>query len=95
MRGSRKRHWADEPNLHVFAMCTRRRPMQKIVRIGNSCAVRLPVSLLEAAGLKEGAAVALRLLDSGDIRLRPQRGRLTAGEYVEPPPPSPLPRAKW
>lgn len=45
--------------------------MQKLTRWGNSCGVRIPASILQAAGLKPGAFVHIRLMDSGDVRLRP------------------------
>lgn len=43
----------------------------RLCRWGNSTGLRIPKVVLEAAGLKPGRAVALRLLDNGDIRLRP------------------------
>ncbi|TWO73260.1 AbrB/MazE/SpoVT family DNA-binding domain-containing protein [Caenimonas sedimenti] len=58
--------------------------MQRISRWGNSLALRLPSAVLEAAGLQEGSMVSVRLLDSGDLRLRPHRGRKPAGDYAAP-----------
>ena len=43
----------------------------RLCRWGNSTGLRLPQSLLEAAGLAAGGYVSLRLLDNGDIRVRP------------------------
>ena len=45
--------------------------MQKVTRWGNSCGVRIPAAILQAAGLKPGDHVHIRLMDSGDLRLRP------------------------
>lgn len=57
--------------------------MQRITRWGNSAGVRLSAYLLREAGLSPGDYVAVRLLDSGDIRLRPFRNRKTAELIVE------------
>lgn len=43
----------------------------RLCRWGNSTGLRIPKVVLEAAGLKPGRAVTLRLLDNGDIRMRP------------------------
>ena len=43
----------------------------RLNRWGHSVGLRLPKSVLEAAGLTERSAVSIRLLDSGEIRLRP------------------------
>ena len=45
--------------------------MQKLTRWGNSVGCRIPAPVLEAAGLRAGAYVHVRLLDSGEIRLKP------------------------
>lgn len=45
--------------------------MQKLTRWGNSVGIRIPAHVLGAAGLKSGDHVHVRLMDSGDIRLRP------------------------
>ena len=45
--------------------------MQKLTRWGNSIGIRIPAHVLGAAGLKVGDHVFVRLLDSGDIRVRP------------------------
>jgi antitoxin component of MazEF toxin-antitoxin module len=45
--------------------------LQKLTRWGGSAGLRLPAAVIEAAGLKVGDSVYVRLLDSGDIRLRP------------------------
>lgn len=66
--------------------------MQRLTRWGNSTGLRLPVAVLEAAGLRSGDYVHVRLLDSGDIRVRPYREPLAAetSEKLEIPiPPAP------
>lgn len=45
--------------------------MIKLTRWGNSTGLRLPACLLEAAGLKPGSYVTARLLNSGEIRIKP------------------------
>ncbi|WP_369821767.1 AbrB/MazE/SpoVT family DNA-binding domain-containing protein [Polaromonas sp. OV174] len=68
--------------------------MQKLTRWGNSTGLRIPSHVLDAAGLKAGAYVHVRLLDSGDIRVRPAKNTQPAdaeGAVThEPPPPPPL-----
>lgn len=54
--------------------------MQKLTRWGNSVGLRLPAQVLGAAGLKIGDQVFVRLMDSGDIRLRPVKGIQCADE---------------
>ena len=49
--------------------------MQKLTRWGNSVGIRIPAHVLGAAGLKSGDHVYVRLMDSGDIRVRPVNGR--------------------
>ena len=43
----------------------------RLCRWGNSVGLRLPKSLLQTAGLAAGGYVSLRVLDNGDIRVRP------------------------
>lgn len=45
--------------------------MQKLTRWGNSTGLRIPAAVLDAAGLKPGSYVSVRLMDSGDLRVRP------------------------
>ncbi len=52
--------------------------MIRLTRWGNSTGVRIAATLMEAAGLKVGDYVHVRLLDSGDIRVRPFREPLAA-----------------
>lgn len=63
--------------------------MQKLTKWGNSTGVRLNVSILEAAGLRPGDYVHVRLLDCGEIRLKPASGVQPAeagqGQAVLPP----------
>jgi antitoxin component of MazEF toxin-antitoxin module len=47
--------------------------MQRLTRWGNSVGMRLPAAVLEAAGLRAGDYVRVRLLDSGEIRVQPTR----------------------
>ena len=46
----------------------------RLCRWGNSVGLRLPKSLLQTAGLADGGYVSLRVLDNGDIRVRPLNG---------------------
>lgn len=50
----------------------------RLNRWGHSVGLRLPKSVLEAAGLTAHSAVSIRLLDSGEIRLRPLRNIVPA-----------------
>lgn len=50
----------------------------RLCRWGNSTGLRVPVAVLEAAGLSPGRYVSLRVLDNGDIRVRPVGSLLTA-----------------
>ena len=43
----------------------------RLNRWGHSVGLRLPKSVLEAAGLTAHSVISIRLLDSGEIRLRP------------------------
>jgi antitoxin MazE len=45
--------------------------MMRLTRWGHSLGLRLPCEVAQAAGLKPGDYVYVRLLDSGDIRVRP------------------------
>jgi antitoxin MazE len=45
--------------------------MQRLTKWGNSTGLRLSASVMEAAGLEAGDYVYVRLLDTGDIRVRP------------------------
>lgn len=68
--------------------------MQKLTRWGNSTGLRIPAEVLAAAGLKAGAHVYVRLLDSGDIRVRPVEDRKTSNTDSEAPH-QPHPREAW
>lgn len=50
----------------------------RLNRWGHSVGLRIPKPVLEAAGLGECSAVSVRLLDSGDIRIRPLRNIVPA-----------------
>ena len=59
----------------------------RLCRWGNSTGLRLPLHVMQAAGLKIGRYVNLRVLDNGDIRLRPVGDAAPAepdGAAVEP-----------
>lgn len=56
--------------------------MQKLTRWGNSTGLRLPASVMEAAGLEAGDYVYIRLLDTGDIRVRPVKSPQLAVRLV-------------
>ena len=43
----------------------------RLNRWGHSTGLRIPVAVLSAAGLSSGRSVTLRVLDNGDIRVRP------------------------
>jgi antitoxin component of MazEF toxin-antitoxin module len=49
--------------------------VQKLTRWGNSVGMRIPAQILAAAGLTVSDHVYVRLMDSGDIRVRPVKGR--------------------
>ena len=51
----------------------------RLSRWGNSTGLRLPAAIMESAGLKVGDYVFVRLLDSGDIRVRPTKLSVPAG----------------
>ncbi len=55
----------------------------RLCRWGNSVGLRLPKSLLQMAGLAAGSYVSLRVLDNGDIRVRPMNGSSTAEAIAE------------
>ena len=48
--------------------------MVRLTKWGNSTGLRISAGLMSAAGLKPGDFVHVRLLDSGDIRVRPCKG---------------------
>lgn len=66
----------------------------KILRWGNSAGVRLSQPMLKCSGLTVGDYCEVRLLDSGEIRLRPSKGARTADDLPEPPRVTPL-DTKW
>lgn len=73
--------------------------MQKLTRWGNSTGLRLPASVMEAAGLEPGDYVWVRLLDTGDIRVRPVKNPQLAIRLVPEKPVetavAPTKEAKW
>ncbi len=59
-----------------------------ITRWGHSAGIRLPAVLMKTMGLSTGDTVALRLLDSGDIRIRPLNRRKVIPAEAMPHKPS-------
>ncbi len=53
----------------------------RLCKWGNSTGLRLSAELMATAGLKQGDTVYVRLLDTGDIRIRPV-GRKNSVEVV-------------
>lgn len=51
----------------------------RLSKWGNSVGLRIPYALLAAAGLQVGRYVSIRLLDNGDLRVRPV-GRVVPAE---------------
>ena len=73
--------------------------LQRLTKWGNSTGLRLPASVMEAAGLAPGDYVWVRLLDTGDIRVRPVKNpqlavRLVPEKAVEEPARAPK-EPKW
>ena len=62
----------------------------RLCRWGGSTGLRLNVQILEAAGLAPGRYVTLRVLDNGDIRVRPVGpcAPVESVESVTKPPPA-------
>lgn len=54
----------------------------RLCRWGNSVGLRLPKSLLDTAGLVAGGYVSLRVLDNGDIRVRPVKSGVQAAPSI-------------
>lgn len=48
--------------------------MVRLSRWGNSTGLRIGAEVMAASGMKVGDWVSVRLLDSGDIRVRPCKG---------------------
>ena len=46
----------------------------KLLRWGNSTGLRISAAVMESAGLNVGDYVDVRLLDSGDLRVRATKG---------------------
>lgn len=61
----------------------------KVCKHGNSLSIRIGAHIARTTGLRAGDLVSVRLLDSGDIRVRPLAGVVPAdvgsdGESNEP-----------
>lgn len=56
----------------------------KVCKHGNSLSIRIGAQIARTTGLRAGDLVSVRLLDSGDIRVRPLAGVVPAdaGEAV-------------
>jgi antitoxin component of MazEF toxin-antitoxin module len=52
--------------------------MPTICRWGNSLAIRIPKSVIEASGLKAGTAATVRTLDNGCVLIVPTAGSSAA-----------------
>ncbi len=50
----------------------------KVCKHGNSLSIRIGAQIARTAGLRAGDSVSVRLLDSGDIRIRPLAGVVPA-----------------
>ena len=59
--------------------------MQRLTRWGNSTGLRISAAVMESAGLKVGDYVDVRLLDSGDLRVRPAKGLQSAETDIATP----------
>ena len=66
----------------------------KLLRWGNSAGIRLSQVVLEGAGLAIGDYCEVRLLNSGDIRVRPSKGVRPADDLPELPHVN-IPETKW
>ncbi|MYM30311.1 AbrB/MazE/SpoVT family DNA-binding domain-containing protein [Duganella sp. CY15W] len=59
--------------------------MARLTRWGNSDGgLRLPKSILEAAGLRVGDEIGCRLMDDGTIRLTPRKKRIEISQEHRP-----------
>lgn len=67
----------------------------RLCRWGNSTGLRLPLHVMQAAGLKVGRYVNLRVLDNGDIRLRPVGEALPADQGEGTAAPTEEPATQW
>lgn len=52
--------------------------MQRLTRWGHSTGIRIPAQILKTMKLVAGDFVNLRLMDNGDIRVRPVKARQIA-----------------
>ena len=57
----------------------------KLISWGNSTGLRISAAVMESAGLNVGDYVDVRLLDSGDIRVRPSKGVQSADTDTDTP----------
>lgn len=54
--------------------------MQRLTRWGHSTGIRIPAQILKNMNLGVGDFVNIRLMDSGDIRVRPVKARQLAND---------------
>lgn len=67
----------------------------KVCKHGNSLSIRLGVHITRLAQIKAGDYVSVRLLDSGDIQVRPVKGLIAANTHASAAPqPAPV-QEKW
>lgn len=59
--------------------------MQKLTRWGNSWGIRIPLVIAKSAGLSPGDYLSIRLMDSGDLRLRPEKNAQPAEPLMAKP----------
>ncbi len=72
--------------------------MPKLCKWGNSLGLRVPAYVADCAHLKAGDQLSVRLLDSGDILVRPMKPRNGGGNaFAESAPPevAPVKQEVW
>jgi antitoxin component of MazEF toxin-antitoxin module len=69
--------------------------MQKLTRWGNSIGIRIPAHVLYTAGLQASDHVYVRLLDCGDILVRPVKVRESADQSLGTSVPFELDQEEW
>lgn len=70
--------------------------MARLTRWGNSDGgLRIPKSILEAAGLRVGDEIGCRLMDDGTIRLTPSGPRMIGADGQSKAQTAPKPEVKW
>jgi antitoxin MazE len=67
----------------------------KVCKHGNSLSIRLGAHITRLAQLKAGDYVSVRLLDSGDIQVRPVKGLIAANASDGATPLPPQVKEQW